>query len=467
MTKISILSAAWFACLVSVASGQTQTLLRVSSVPELPFTIGSALVLPDHRIIAASAGEAGGSDVALLDADGAVVSSFALPHKVAAMVASSSAERLFAVGSDGSNAYASEIDLGSDADAFGLRITTIALGEVPTLLSLALDEANSLYIADAASAMVYRLTSDDFKIARDGAVQPGPQVAFTYGGGVRSIAVSKAAGLAFVAGAESGELAAVSLDGANRVLDAYGRRTSDLIIPLAVTAAAAVEESFLASLVVADHRGRQLQLVDYNPFFETLDVAATTPMELALVPNSVVERVGETKYMTQPMLIATSLDQSAIVAGNVYSRQIVQYARGRVGSSSILERIGFIELPGTPLSLSLAPEGRFAAVPLAGSSKLVILTREEGEGLPTHSIAVRDLQRLLTELGFNVGAVDGISGPTTVAALAAFQRQTGLNFDLTDVDTAVAELRTYREGCTVVGLRCLSDIKSAVFSFSH
>ena len=50
-------------------------------------------------------------------------------------------------------------------------------------------------------------------------------------------------------------------------------------------------------------------------------------------------------------------------------------------------------------------------------------------GARTPTAPVRDVQRLLDELGFDPGPVDGILGPRTAGAIRAFQREVGLAAD--------------------------------------
>lgn len=73
---------------------------------------------------------------------------------------------------------------------------------------------------------------------------------------------------------------------------------------------------------------------------------------------------------------------------------------------------------------------------------------------------VAELQRLLGQLGFDAGKVDGILGPATQAAVAEFQRNAGLTTDAICGPDTIAALRRYRHraeadgpGSTVAALR--------------
>ncbi|HLX89587.1 MAG TPA: peptidoglycan-binding protein [Acidimicrobiales bacterium] len=69
---------------------------------------------------------------------------------------------------------------------------------------------------------------------------------------------------------------------------------------------------------------------------------------------------------------------------------------------------------------------------------------------------VADLQRRLSALGFDTGRVDGIFGHQTAAALAEFQRNTGLPVD------AILGASTYRELRRVMPRHGVAELVSAV-----
>jgi peptidoglycan hydrolase-like protein with peptidoglycan-binding domain len=75
-----------------------------------------------------------------------------------------------------------------------------------------------------------------------------------------------------------------------------------------------------------------------------------------------------------------------------------------------------------------APSGATCQAPRAGDLKTLTASKDllrEG----SRGDAVRDLQRFLAAIGANVGTVDGVFGPLTLAALRQFQSMRGITAD--------------------------------------
>lgn len=324
--------------------------------------------------------------------------------------------------------------------------------------SLYLDEERTLYMADADSPLVIAMPADTFYLSpREASEVPMVGVAIYYGGGVRGLAISRSLGVAFVSGEGAARLAVVGLGGANRVYDMYGRSKSGSAMPFAMAVAEGAPNTQAGlSIAVASHETGELSIVDYNATFEALDLIATATLGHALLPNAVVRMVADTALIEQPVLLATSRTQDLILSGNRHSRQIFQYARGEGRFTNLLERIGYVELAGAPTHLAVSAAGGLAAVAMADRPQVVLLKPADDIAEPTNA-TMRDLQRALTELGFDVGAVDGIVGPATIAALSTFRGQAGLDFELTDTEAALAAVVQYSSGCSSRSLRCLFE----------
>jgi peptidoglycan hydrolase-like protein with peptidoglycan-binding domain len=56
-----------------------------------------------------------------------------------------------------------------------------------------------------------------------------------------------------------------------------------------------------------------------------------------------------------------------------------------------------------------------------------------------------EIQKLLDELGYPIGAVDGFVGPRTMQSLDALQHKTGRRIDLAEPTVAVEVLRSLRK----------------------
>jgi peptidoglycan hydrolase-like protein with peptidoglycan-binding domain/DNA invertase Pin-like site-specific DNA recombinase len=90
---------------------------------------------------------------------------------------------------------------------------------------------------------------------------------------------------------------------------------------------------------------------------------------------------------------------------------------------SLVAGLALLCLAGTMVSSSPA---RAAEAPTAKSE---LLTTGDGYGQPRGSTPVRALQRRLRTLGLRPGAVDGLFGPQTKAAVESFQHAAGLQVD--------------------------------------
>ena len=92
-------------------------------------------------------------------------------------------------------------------------------------------------------------------------------------------------------------------------------------------------------------------------------------------------------------------------------------------SFSLVAGLALLCLAGTMVA---GPPARAAETPTAASE---LLTTGDGYGQPRGSKPVRVLQRRLRTLGLRPGAVDGLFGPQTRAAVERFQHAAGLQVD--------------------------------------
>ncbi|MFZ5961382.1 peptidoglycan-binding domain-containing protein [Thalassococcus sp. BH17M4-6] len=183
------------------------------------------------------------------------------------------------------------------------------------------------------------------------------------------------------------------------------------------------------SFLVADMGLQVLSLVDYNDLFQSLDPQSTVSFSLA--PTRAISPVLPGTNMREPAgLVSASCDQSVILVGSRLSFEIDQFARN--DGLSILELVGTVTLPFLPSDLDVSEDGSYALATSARDNSLLRLAATDGGSGSVRIIGdpdVRELQRLLTEIGLPVGSIDGLVGANTLRATALAEKQLGIQLD--------------------------------------
>ena len=208
------------------------------------------------------------------------------------------------------------------------------------------------------------------------------------------------------------------------------------------------------SLLIGDHPSLALTIVEFDPVFRTMDVVANAFVGIRIEPGSSVQTDPINNLVTQPMLIGSNDSQTTILVGDLFSTQLVQMTRGTRGVT--LERVGEIELPGRPSSISVSGDGKAAVVALANSHEVRILQPSQSTpNVPDPNAKIKQLQRDLTALGLDVGGIDGKPGAATTSALNTFNSATRSNVSLKSIDDAISVVESFSRNCVTSGLRCL------------
>ena len=222
----------------------------------------------------------------------------------------------------------------------------------------------------------------------------------------------------------------------------------------------------MTAVLAADYPSGTLHLLQFDARFGSLSVSASASIEVPIRPGSVIESDPATGFGLSPVLLAADARLERIVVGNRFSTRLVIFRR----SGRLLERAGQLELDGPPLDLSVSPDGRQAAV-LAGDGKSVALldlfrsmggessgdgalaigesgtvgvTAASGELSPGGREAIRKVQRVLGELGYPIGVIDGYAGQRTQDALRAAEAQSGMQLDMSDINATVETLESLK-----------------------
>lgn len=199
-----------------------------------------------------------------------------------------------------------------------------------------------------------------------------------------------------------------------------------------------------ATFLVADNQNGALMLVDYDRLFRKLNIQATIAFRTRLVPRAVAERISGESVFRPAALLASSCDQSVIWMGNIYSEQIIQFARNP--DSSALERVGTIKLNFRPNELVISKDATFALAIAREHKTVVRFERAEETGSALGIIgneSVREVQRLLFKMGYPVGSIDGIIGKKTRRAIDLVESRYSIKLNLAkDLKGALETLRS-------------------------
>lgn len=438
MTALPLrLRAILFSLLLGLAFGSVPALADVGFVPS--GTLVSSLtrklpVDPDKVVIAGDkayvigtspdGGEILKLDAATLEIQGAR----ALPFAAGDMAVGFTGKFLYVIGNhDGETAL---VVLGEDLDTLG-RLVTPALVASP---SLSLAEDNVLIVAgiltDATDGTVVAIDvtdeTDPFLvpdllpldisyIGSTGAwLDNGPQRTVFLNIGVLSSLV--AFGVGEKGSTEYSEINFGDDDGIDEPLTTLAQ------MPRRLCRGDGTEASFL----IADGESETLLLAAFDPLFKSLDVLGSIRTSLSVAPGARHRTLPGTDIPEPTSLLASSCDQGVVWVGNLNSREIEQFAvNPRLLS---FEKVGEFRLPGRPSGLAISETGGFGLV-VSGEDHTITLF-QSGDGGIIGSAAGRELQRLLTERGYSVGAIDGLVGARTLSAVSRFEGRNDVELDI-------------------------------------
>ncbi len=167
--------------------------------------------------------------------------------------------------------------------------------------------------------------------------------------------------------------------------------------------------------------------------------------------RSILRQVAEASVNTRetvanggPVRIASSCNGAAVWLMGATSRILSQFSIVREGDR--LEQVGAIPLSGPVAALALDWNGKSGWVLLRDQPQIIRfeLSQREPPPLPGDD-AVRELQRLLSERGFPVGAVDGVIGDRTRRATSLIGRSTGRILDIRTQDGVSQAIEILKE----------------------
>lgn len=182
-----------------------------------------------------------------------------------------------------------------------------------------------------------------------------------------------------------------------------------------------------SSFLVASNSNQSLYLVTYDPDFKSLDVLARTEASLLKPDRSINATYDGSDILLPTSLLASSCDMGVVWLGNLNSSEIEQFTVNPVLQS--LEKVGEIRLDSPPIGLVVSKTGG-AAFAISSRTQSVY-SFQSGDGAVLGTAEARTLQRLLTERGFPVGAIDGQIGAKTLSAAERFEERNQVDLNIT------------------------------------
>ena len=199
------------------------------------------------------------------------------------------------------------------------------------------------------------------------------------------------------------------------------------------------EENSNPLFLISTPKNDALFLVSFDPAFRSLDIITNTPTIPDEVHDEKQETYEGTKTAIPSALLDTSCNRKTIWLGNRHSTEIEQFALNSQLQS--FEKVGEIELLEAPTSLAVSVSGRNAFTISNGARTITKFKTGDGEVIGTEE--GRTLQRLLTERGYPVGAIDGQIGVKTMRAAQRFEEQNGIKLNINrDLEEAIKKIES-------------------------
>jgi peptidoglycan hydrolase-like protein with peptidoglycan-binding domain len=176
------------------------------------------------------------------------------------------------------------------------------------------------------------------------------------------------------------------------------------------------------SVLVGDLDGDRLLVYDVDPDSETLRLGGTAKLGLRDLPS---QWSGEGQIRS-PLVLSADREQRVIAVGRRDGTRVVVFSR----FGSALERQNIVELADPISDMDVSPDGNLLAILNSAKTSLTVI-RNPGEWAAEQGIVagfdeIREAQRLLSELQYPIGVVDGLDGPKTRRAVSIFQETVGL-----------------------------------------
>lgn len=391
--------------------------------------------------------------------DGTEDQSYQISHAISANALNERERVLFLAGNSGDKGIVSALKLSSG------EVSSVVFDAPFVAPSIAVDAQGIAYLADINSPDIQVLSPEDFSPAKDGLEilkangqtrHASQSVLLPRYVAVSELAVSEDGSLFFVSNSSYASVFVIQNGEKSAVLNKldYTSTKGGPVIPLALSVrtikSSRSKSGSTSSLIIGDAERGRIVLSDLNRIFSKLDIIAdvdvTVDYEKSIVEYDSIRIENGSSIIKNPLLIAPSDGQEAIVVGTRGARRLSIY--GRQGAT--LQKFSDVTLSGPVREVEVSHKG-FTAVALIDGTSFAILSSGSIEGADSTVLLesktgdkdIRDLQLLLNKLGFPVGAVDGMIGDKTSRtsrALKAVIARYGLKSDPNDVIAIIGEL---------------------------
>ena len=198
------------------------------------------------------------------------------------------------------------------------------------------------------------------------------------------------------------------------------------------------DDNKLTSFLVSSNINQNLFLAIFDPDYRSLDVVSRTESNLRLNAQPALESFPDSKVLRPTSLLGSSCDMAVVWISDRNALEIEQFAVNP--DLMTLEKVGEIPLAKNPSGLAISTTGNTAYV--ISGQPWTITRYGSGGSEVSGTDSARALQRLLTERGYPVGAIDGRIGEKTMAAIERFQEQNKVVLDLQgDLESALETLQ--------------------------
>lgn len=308
-----------------------------------------------------------------------------------------------------------------------------------TMRSISFDDAgeiigisqldNDIYLADRSASGIVGVPRDLFEKAVPNeplamALKDVARGSLSFKSGIADIAATDKPGLVFVLHEYENAASVVYLT-RERVIDQLSLATQSLALSpltqaLSARSGASKSPEVVTSAVFGDSGGNRIVVSDLDLGFSSLEIVQA--IDLAM------EYPERSNNPDRQLLVAADREQNVILVGATTSRRVVMFKR----VDRTVERVGAADLPGEPVDLAVSSDGRALAFLVNGGNELIVIDRPEvwqelfADRQGALVSIVRDIQRMLSMLGYPVGVVDGMAGLRTKGAIKLFQESVGL-----------------------------------------